>query len=110
MNAGRSFHFDPDARGLEVFLGPTEAKLMEQAWKHGTITVKKALFYLGDESARAYTTVMTVLKRLADKGLLSRHKAGRSFAYTPTATREEFLAERVRTVTGCLRKNFKSYL
>ncbi len=100
-----TFYFDPHASGLEVFLGPTEAKLMELAWKHGELSVKKALTFLG-ENKRAYTTIMTVLARLAEKGILAREKDGRNFVYRPTVTREQFIKERVELVRGCLKRGF----
>jgi predicted transcriptional regulator len=37
----------------------------------------------------AYTTVMTVLDRLARKGGVARRKVGRSFVYAPVLRREE---------------------
>ena len=101
-----AFYFDPDGRGLEVFLGPTETRLMELAWKHGQLTVKKALFHLGDKNPPAYTTVMTVLSRLAEKGLLAREKDGRTFVYRPGLDRAAFIKERVRRVRDCLKRNF----
>ncbi len=107
MRRTNQFYFDPYAKGLEVFLGPTEARLMEIAWERQELTVKKALFYLQGESDRAYTTIMTVLNRLADKGLLGRRKSGRSFIYTPTIDRQTFLEKRVEAVVKCLRTNFK---
>ncbi len=106
MTSG-SFYFDPTAKGLNVFLGPTEARLMELAWKHRTLTVKKALFHLGDDGNRAYTTVMTVLGRLADKGLLQKRKAdsgGRSFEYTPALQRDEFIKDRLQSISQCLKQ------
>ncbi len=39
---------------------------------------------------RAYTTYMTVMQRLDDKGLLDRTRSGRSDTYTPTLSREEY--------------------
>ena len=60
----------------------------------------KALWHLGEGSARdvrqmllrhrplAYTTVMTMLDRLAKKGGLSRRKDGRAFVYAPAVSRE----------------------
>lgn len=42
----------------------------------------------------AYTTVMTVLGRLADKGALVRHQQGRSFTYAPVIANEAALAVR----------------
>lgn len=42
----------------------------------------------------AYTTVMTVLTRLAEKGALERTRRGRGFVYAPTAPDEAGLAVR----------------
>jgi len=100
-----SFYFDPDGSGLTVFLGPTESLLMELAWKHRSLTVKKAIYYLGAKK-QAYTTIMTVMARLAEKGILKRRKEGRSFVYEPAIEREAFIRNRVKTVGDCLKKNF----
>ncbi len=43
----------------------------------------------------AYTTVMTILVRLLDKGMLDRQAAGRAFAYRPVASRDEWAAQRM---------------
>ena len=100
------FYFDPTAEGTAVFMGPTEARLMEIAWCRESLTVKQAVFQLGETNRLAYTTVMTVLSRLADKQLLSREKAGRSFVYRPRIDRATYLKTRVKTVADCLSKNF----
>ncbi len=105
MSAG-SFYFDPSAAGIEVFLGPTEARLMELAWKHESLTVKRALLFLGSDSQKAYTTVMTVLSRLSGKGFLSRVKDGRSYVYRPEIDRETFIREHVQKVRHCLNRHF----
>ena len=102
----KPFYFDPTSEGPAVFMGPTEARLMEIAWAQDSLTVKQALFYLGENNQRAYTTVMTVLCRLAEKRLLAREKAGRSFVYRPNVDRETFLKSRVKTVSNSLKKNF----
>jgi predicted transcriptional regulator len=44
----------------------------------------------------AYTTVVTVLSRMHDKGLLTRRKRGRAFAYTPVADSHGLTARRMR--------------
>jgi predicted transcriptional regulator len=44
----------------------------------------------------AYTTVMTVLARLADKGAAVRERAGRAFAYRALADEAEVTAHRMR--------------
>ena len=106
---GKKFYFDPDARGPAVFMGQSETRLMELAWKHKQLTVKKVLFYLNDNKP-AYTTVMTILGRLADKGLLKKTKEGRTYYYTPAAERRIFLEEKIDIVISCLNRNFKSSL
>ncbi|MCK4632245.1 MAG: BlaI/MecI/CopY family transcriptional regulator [candidate division Zixibacteria bacterium] len=102
------FYFDPTATGVGVFLGPTEAQLMELAWREGPMTVKKALFLLGNDCRLAYTTVMTVLARLEKKGLLDRKKDGRGFVYTVAIKRAKFIEGRLKIVNDCLRANFKA--
>lgn len=106
MNNNKSFYFNPSGKGIEVFLGPTEAKLMELCWTHGNLTVKKALFHLQEKSAPAYTTVMTVLGNLSEKGLLKKEKQGRLFSYSPVIERKVFISERVVTIEKCLKANF----
>jgi predicted transcriptional regulator len=101
-----SFYFDINASGTAVFLGPTEAELMELAWQKGELTVKKALYFIGSGSNRSYTTIMTVLTRLTEKGLLSRERQGRSYVYRPEIERQAFLRERIRRVSDCLERNF----
>lgn len=57
---------------------------MTQLWAHGARSVSEVLQALNAEDGHkpvAYTTVMTVLVRLHDKGYLSREKEGRRFRY-----------------------------
>lgn len=44
---------------------------------------------------RAYTTVMTILTRLIEKGLVRRMPAGRSFVYEPAGSEDELAAEAI---------------
>jgi predicted transcriptional regulator len=46
----------------------------------------------------AYTTVLTILSRLYDKGMLVRHRAGRGYAYTPARDEATHTAARMRTL------------
>jgi predicted transcriptional regulator len=46
----------------------------------------------------AYSTVVTVLSRLFDKGLLTRSKRGRAYAYTPVDDSHGLAARRMRQV------------
>jgi predicted transcriptional regulator len=44
---------------------------------------------------RAYTTVMTVMARLAERGVLVRHRAARGYAYTRQPDRTEVTARQM---------------
>jgi predicted transcriptional regulator len=46
----------------------------------------------------AYTTVMTALSRLHDKGAVSRERAGRAYAYTPVLDVAGMAAVRMRAL------------
>ncbi|MET9089518.1 BlaI/MecI/CopY family transcriptional regulator [Streptomyces sp. NPDC004237] len=46
----------------------------------------------------AYTTVLTILSRLYDKGMLIRHREGRGYAYEPTRDEASHTARRMHTL------------
>ena len=72
-------------------LGPLESRIMELLWKHEG-TVRSVADLLSGDKHPAYTTVMTVMVRLADKGLLTRRLTGRAYVYRPAQTKEQFFA------------------
>ena len=80
---------------------------MNLLWERGMLSAKTIAVLLGNENKRAYTTLTTVLDKLARKGLLSRKKEGRHFVYTPLSTREQFVSERVKLLRACIETNFK---
>jgi len=68
--------------------GPLEAEVMDAVWAAGApVSVRDVMGRLNDGRGDplAYTTVMTVLSRLAEKGALARHQVGRGYAYEATA-------------------------
>jgi len=73
-----------------------EREVMEEVWRRGSGTVHEIRDALNARSTkdRAYTTVMTVLGRLADKGMLVRRREGRSDRYLPALDRDAYLDAR----------------
>src|SRR5438309_11983663 len=73
-----------------------EAEIMEEVWRQGETTVKLVMEALNRKAKppRAYTTYMTVMRRLDEKGLLERTRSGRHDTYVPRLTREEYLQQR----------------
>ena len=80
-------------------MGELEASVMEVLWdRGGWLTPGEVHEVLAARRALAYTTVMTILVRLWQKGRLERQRDGRAFAYRPLDTREEYAARRMREV------------
>lgn len=85
------FSLDPRKRGLRKLLGELESEIMEAVWRSGETTVRDVHAQLSRKRELAYTTVMTVMSRLAEKGLLRKRKGeGAALLYEATAGREEF--------------------
>lgn len=70
-------------------LGETEMEVLHHVWDLGEATVADVRERILDDRDVAYTTVMTVLKKLAEKGYLTYHKDGRSYVYTPAQQPDE---------------------
>jgi BlaI family penicillinase repressor len=62
-------------------LAPFELDCMNALWPLGEATVKQVQESLMARRPRAYTTIMTILDRLAQKGIVSRRKVGRAYMY-----------------------------
>ena len=74
-------------------LGDLEREVMTQLWDAGEpLTVRQVHEGLSRQRDLAYTTVMTVLDRLAKKGVVRQQKADRAYRYVPAQTREEMTA------------------
>lgn len=68
--------------------GPLSKEVMEAVWKAGRpVSVREIVDKLNHRRSEplAYTTVMTVMARLAKKETLARTRAGRGFVYEATA-------------------------
>ena len=78
-------------------LGSLGSQVMDVLWAAGRpLTVRETLRALNEDRTAplAYTTVLTVMSRLADKGALTRTTHGRAHLYAPAAADEAALAVR----------------
>jgi len=62
---------------------------MGVVWQKGKATVQDVKDALEPRRPLAYTTVMTVMSRLAEKGIFKRQKEGRAYYYTPVASQDK---------------------
>jgi predicted transcriptional regulator len=71
-----------------------EAEVMEAVWdsKQDEITVREIMNSLNKrtKSPRAYTTYMTIMRRLDSKGLLTRRREGKTDFYRPVHSAEQY--------------------
>jgi predicted transcriptional regulator len=79
-------------------LGALEAEVMDFVWSRGDWVGVNDILSVLHGQRRAYTTVMTIVTRLCDKGLLQRQRRGRGFVYRPALSKEELAARSLREV------------
>ena len=91
--------FDPQPVGDErkmaklTRLGELERSVMDHLWSAGEPqTVRQVHEALAAQRDLAYTTIMTVLQRLAKKNLVVQHRDDRAHRYAPTHGRDELVA------------------
>jgi predicted transcriptional regulator len=82
--------------GLSQVMGELEAEVMECVWDLGSASVKDVHQRLLGRQPIAYTTVMTVMSRLATKGYLTSRPCGRAYIYEATADKAAFCTNTVR--------------
>ena len=80
-------------------LGELERAVMGQLWAApGPLTVREVHDRL--ERELAYTTVMTVLGRLAKKGVVRQERDGKAYRYAAASTREQLTASLMLDALG----------
>lgn len=80
-------------------LGPLERAVLKIVWNKQRATVQEVLGELNiteEHRSLAYTTVMTIMTRLVEKGVLNREKEGRCFCYFPKQGKNDFIHELVK--------------
>ena len=73
---------------------PAEFELLKILWDYGSaVTVRQILEAVNRQAdpPRAYTSVMSLMNVMTEKGLLRRTPRGRAFAYEPAAPRDQTL-------------------
>lgn len=74
-------------------LGELEFAIMDFIWKKGKpVAVPDVQRHLSKSRDLAYTTTMTVVGRLHEKGLLHRSAQRRPYSYWPAISREDYSA------------------
>lgn len=85
-------------------LGETEMEVLHHVWDLGEATVKQVRKRILESREVAYTTIMTVMKNLAEKGYLKYRKEGVTYVYSPA---QEPDSVRSNLVKELIKKVFK---
>ncbi|MBB3125703.1 putative transcriptional regulator [Paenibacillus rhizosphaerae] len=101
--------FNYQGQGLERFFGPLEAKIMDVIWSRlEAVTIKEVNAKISEDKPMSFNTIMTVMNRLVDKGVLQKKLQGKSYVYSPVLTKEQFLEEQSKELSYDLVKEFGS--
>jgi BlaI family transcriptional regulator, penicillinase repressor len=79
-------------------LAPLELDCMSALWLLKQGTVREIRDVLAPRRPRAYTTIMTIMDRLAHKGIVERRRVGRAWMYSANLSKDEARARAVKQV------------
>jgi predicted transcriptional regulator len=86
----------------DIYLTDREADVMRVLWEHGASVVTEVKDKLGDELA--YTTVLTILRTLEQKGYVKHEEEGRVHRYYAAVKEEAARKSALQHLTGKLFK------
>src|SRR6266545_4960028 len=81
--------------------GELEQAIMEVVWaSNRPVTGREVVDQLDHSRPVVYTTVLTVMDRLARKGILQKHPTGKAHTYRAVQSREAYTARRMASLLG----------
>jgi predicted transcriptional regulator len=81
-----------------ITLTPAELRLMKVLWTRGESAVSDMVSATADDGALAYTSVLTTIRILEQKGYVDHRQEGRAFLYSPCIGEQEASRSEVRHV------------
>ncbi|HTY63423.1 MAG TPA: BlaI/MecI/CopY family transcriptional regulator [Acidobacteriota bacterium] len=81
-----------------IILTRQELQIMKVIWEIGAATVKDVCTVMSQTKAVAYTTILTLMGILEDKGALAHTRSGRAFLFRPVLSRRQATRNQVRDV------------
>ena len=79
-------------------LTPAELRLMKILWTRGESAVADIAAAAAEEGPLAYTSVLTTVRILEQKGYLTHRQQGRAFLYSPCVAEDEASRSEIRHV------------
>ncbi|MBS0191566.1 MAG: BlaI/MecI/CopY family transcriptional regulator [Phycisphaerales bacterium] len=86
-----------------IELGEAELAVMRALWDHGAQTVREVMNRLHERGKNvAYTTVLTFLTRLEQKGVVASDKRDQAYVYKARISRQSVTISRIRSLVDQL--------
>ena len=86
-------------RDLEsIILTRQELQIMKVVWELEAATVKEVCNALSQQRRTAYTTILTLMGILEEKGVLIHQRSGRAYCYRPLLSKEQATRNQVQDV------------
>ncbi|MGD9722677.1 MAG: BlaI/MecI/CopY family transcriptional regulator [Pirellulales bacterium] len=79
---------------------PAELEVLRILWQRSPLSVREVMDALNRRRPRAYTSVMSLLGVMTDKGLLVRKPDGRAYVYAPKVPRKRTVSRMVADLLG----------
>jgi BlaI family penicillinase repressor len=98
-----------------IILTKQELQIMKIVWERGAATVKDVCGAMSKSKVTAYTTVLTLMGILEEKGALTHSRSGRAYVYRPLLSRQQATQNQVqdllmRYFDGCPEKLIENVL
>ena len=87
-------------------LGPLEKEIMEYLWENDRGTVRDVFKYVNTKRTVAYTTIMTIMNRLINKGFRKKEKTGKAFIYTSKINKYQAVKNSIRSAIDSIVSQF----
>jgi len=81
-----------------IILTRQELQIMKVVWKRDAATVKDVCEAMSKRKATAYTTILTLMSILEEKGVLVHTKSGRAYVYRPVLSRQQATRNQVQDI------------
>jgi len=75
---------------------PAELEILQVIWQRGPSTVREVMNVLNGRKRRAYTSVMSLMTVMAEKGQLRQRPRGRAFVYSARISQARAQSRMVR--------------
>ena len=81
-----------------IILTRQELQIMKVVWERGAATVKEVCDAMSQRKATAYTTILTLMGILEEKGALIHSRSGRAYVYKPLLSRQQATRNQIHDV------------